>query len=86
MSEAATPAPWSVSEARTVEGEYMVVGGEGQGFGLISSCPEKADAELIVRLRNQSGVLNEDAAARKIERLLNLVTRPAPSVTSRECK
>lgn len=62
MSEAATPSPWSVSEARTVEGEYMVVGGEGHGFGLIASCPERADAELIVRLRNQSGVQSADVA------------------------
>ena len=57
----ATPGPWSVSEARTVEGEYMVVGGEGQGFGLIASCTLQADAELIVRLRNQCGVQTADA-------------------------
>ncbi len=57
----ATPAPWSISEVRTVEGEYMVVGGAGQEFGLISSCPVKADAELIVRLRG-SGVLTGDEA------------------------
>lgn len=46
--EGATPGPWTISEARTVEGEYMVVGGAGHGFGLIASCPSKADAELIV--------------------------------------
>lgn len=57
--ETATPGPWKISEVRTVEGEYMVVGGAGQEFGLIASCPEKADAELIVRLR-ASGVQNDD--------------------------
>lgn len=49
-----TPGPWEVSEARSVEGEYLVVGGEGHGFGLIASCPEKADAEFIARLSEQS--------------------------------
>lgn len=58
--DTATPGPWSVSEARTVEGEYMVVGGVGQGFGLIATCTLKADAELICRLR-ECGVLTSDA-------------------------
>ena len=39
----------------------MVVGGIGQGFGLIASCPVKADAELIVRLRNQCVVQTSEA-------------------------
>lgn len=56
----ATEGPWSVSEVRTVEGEYMVVGGAGQGFGLIACCPMKADAELIVRLRNKCDVQISD--------------------------
>ncbi len=38
----------------------MVVGGPGQEFGLIASCPVKADAELICRLRG-SGVQSEQA-------------------------
>lgn len=57
----ATLGPWEISEARTVEGEYMVVGGEGHEFGLIASCTLRADAELIVRLRNQSGVQSDAA-------------------------
>ena len=40
--------PWSISEVRTVDGEYMVVGGEGHGFGLIASCPELEIAQAIV--------------------------------------
>lgn len=60
--EGATDGPWSVSEVRTVEGEYMVVGGSGQGFGLIACCPEKADAEFIARLRG-SGVQNASEPA-----------------------
>ena len=59
-NEPATPGPWEVSDILTVEGEYMVVGGIGQEFGLIASCPVKADAELICRLRG-SGVLTDDA-------------------------
>lgn len=61
--DTATPGPWTVSEVRSVEGEYLVVGGVGQEFGLIASCPVKADAELIVSLRNQCGVQNGDDSA-----------------------
>ena len=49
----ATPAPWTISDVRSVEGEYLIVGGAGQDFGLIASVPEKADAELIVALRSR---------------------------------
>lgn len=42
-----TPAPWSVSEVRTVEGGFMVLGGEGFGFGLIAEVTMEDDARLI---------------------------------------
>jgi hypothetical protein len=44
----ATPQPWTISPVQSVEGEYLIVGGEGHEFGLIASCPVKADAEAIV--------------------------------------
>lgn len=52
FTDTATSPPWKINETRTVEGEYMVVGGSGPEFGLIACCPMKADAELIVRLGN----------------------------------
>lgn len=42
-----TPGPWTISPVRTVDGEYMVVGGPGKEFGLIAAVTEEADARLI---------------------------------------
>lgn len=56
----ATPDPWSISDVRSVEGEYLIVAGEGHAFGLVASCPEKADAELIVSLHAQLADANDD--------------------------
>lgn len=42
-----TQAPWTISPVRTVDGEYMVVGGPGKEFGLIAAVTEEADARLI---------------------------------------
>ena len=81
----ATPPPWSISDVRTVEGEYMVVGGVGQEFGLIASCPEKADAEFIVRLRHQCDVqIEQESVAWRWntaadQRWRVTIARPAPS-------
>jgi hypothetical protein len=42
---------WELSEATGVTDagftEYLVVGGEGDGFGLIAACPMRDDARLI---------------------------------------
>jgi len=42
-----TPEPWSVSDARGVNGEFWVVGGEGFDFGLIAEVISEDDARLI---------------------------------------
>lgn len=47
-----TPGPWTISEVRTVDGNVMIVGGEGQGFGLIAEVLLDDDAALIVRACN----------------------------------
>lgn len=43
-----TKGPWEISPARTVDGEAMVVGGEGREFGLIAQVTTDEDASLIV--------------------------------------
>lgn len=77
-SQPSTERPWTISEVRTVEGEYMVVGGVGQEFGLIASCPDKDNAEFIVRLTErceqykgqvESGASEIEALKARIEAL-----------------
>jgi hypothetical protein len=63
----ATPGPWKISDVRSVEGEYLIVGGAGQDFGLIASVPEKADAELIVALQDRVDVLTKALEWQPIE-------------------
>lgn len=38
---------WEVSKAKTADGEFMVVGGEGDAWGLIASVVTEEDAHLI---------------------------------------
>lgn len=59
----ATEPPWSISEVRTTEGQYMVVGGAGQEFGLIATFIMKSDAEIAVRLRNSAGTVGASREA-----------------------
>jgi hypothetical protein len=39
---------WSISDVKTTEGETMIVGGEGQEFGLIAAVTDEADAKQII--------------------------------------
>ncbi len=52
MTEAKHTA-WHINEARTVEGEMMVCGGEGHGYGLIAAVTMPDDAQSIVRDHNE---------------------------------
>lgn len=42
-----TPGDWSVSDARTVDGHAMVVGGAGQSFGLVAEVTLDEDACVV---------------------------------------
>jgi hypothetical protein len=42
-----TAGEWTISEARTDVGDFMVVGGEGFGFGVIAAVTTEEDAHLI---------------------------------------
>lgn len=38
---------WEISEVRTVDGEFMVCGGEGHSFGLIATVTREEDARVM---------------------------------------
>lgn len=42
-----TPGPWEISAARSPDGYAWVVGGAGDGFGLVAEVIRDADAALI---------------------------------------
>jgi hypothetical protein len=50
-TEAEPSAAWAVSEVRTVDGTFMVLGGEGLSFGLVADVTTEADAHLIAAAR-----------------------------------
>jgi hypothetical protein len=64
MSTQHTPLPWQISDARTVEGTFMIVGGEGFGFGLIADVTTAEDAALIFKVVN-----SHDALVRALEEI-----------------
>lgn len=45
-----TPGPWAVSEAATIDGNFMVVGGSGASFGLLAEVILDEEAEANARL------------------------------------
>jgi hypothetical protein len=45
--EGFTPGPWELSEARGVNGEFWVVGGRYEYFGLVADVTMSGDARLI---------------------------------------
>lgn len=47
-----TDGQWSVSGARGGDGEFLVVGGEGQAFGLVAAVTLEGDARLIAAARD----------------------------------
>lgn len=55
MSTHHTPLPWQISEAQTVDGTTMIVGGEGFEFGLIADVTSASDAALILKAVNGVG-------------------------------
>jgi hypothetical protein len=58
---------WELSEATGVTDagftEYLVVGGEGDGFGLIAACPMRDDARLIAAAPDLYEALDNAARA-----------------------
>lgn len=61
-----TPFPWTISEARTADGTFMVVGGQGAKFGLIADVTLEDDALLIVGMSDASELLRIIARGVKI--------------------
>lgn len=61
-----TPGPWEISAVRTVDGNPMVVGGEGQAFGLVAECVVDEDARLIAAapdlLASLAALCDDDAS------------------------
>lgn len=42
-----TKGPWEVCETPDMDGEWLVLGGKGQEFGLVGNCPRRDDAVLF---------------------------------------
>lgn len=65
MSTEHTPTPLEISEARTVDGKLMIVGGEGLDFGLIAECADEKHAAFIIKACN-----NHDLLVRALQDLI----------------
>lgn len=63
-----TKLPWKISPVKTADGAVMIVGGEGQEFGLIAEVTEHEDAEFICKAVN-----NHDALLKALRRLDTLL-------------
>ena len=66
-TEGTKPTRFELSEARTVDGKLMIVGGEGLDFGLIAECSDKKHAAFIVKACNSHEELVEALRALVIE-------------------
>jgi AmiR/NasT family two-component response regulator len=62
-----TSGPWAISAARTVEGDFMVVAGEGHNHGLVAEVLTEGDAKLIASL--PALVAERDALRKALEQI-----------------
>ena len=92
METRPTTGPWEISPTKSVDGEFLVVGGDDDDFGLIAAVTLEEDAIAIAALPMILDVLEEcaraavdgDWLANRIERLAALASGPAAEDTLKQ--